>query len=270
MIRLLCPPSYFDVIYSINPWMDVNIPVDKPLADRQWTAFAETLRELGETVLTIDAQPGLPDMTFAGDNGLVLGNTFIPSNFRLSQRAGEVAHYIKWFEERAYTIRPLPADVVFEGLGDVVFHGRTALIGHGIRSDQKAFDYLMDYLPKLNILGDVRIVDDRYFHLAMAFGFLDNETVLYYPPAFDLESQQKIIRLFRNPIPLSDVDANEHFACNNLVINKTVLLDNCTLALRHRLDQFGYKIIRCPMSEFKKSGGSLRCLVLSFLDDELN
>jgi hypothetical protein len=33
---LMCPPAYFDVSYSINPWMDVTKPVDAALAYGQW------------------------------------------------------------------------------------------------------------------------------------------------------------------------------------------------------------------------------------------
>lgn len=268
MIRLLCPPTYFDVIYSINPWMDAAVPVDKHLARRQWDEFMLALQALGERVLIIDAQPGLPDMTFAGDSGVVFGNTFIPSNFRAPERAPESAFYELWFRERGWSIQRIPKGVIFEGLGDVVFHGQDALIGHGVRTDPASISYLQDYIPTLNVRGDVRIVDDRYFHLAMAFGYIDCDSVVYYPPAFDEASQNTIRRLYRHAIALSDVDANEYFACNNLVIGRTVLLDECTPSLERALGQLGYSVRRAPMSEFKKSGGSLRCLVLSFFGPE--
>ncbi len=32
---LMCRPTYFDVVYSINPWMDPAKPVDTPLAIAQ-------------------------------------------------------------------------------------------------------------------------------------------------------------------------------------------------------------------------------------------
>ena len=39
---LMCPPTYFDVSYSINPWMNPDKPVDRERAVAQW----ETLRDL--------------------------------------------------------------------------------------------------------------------------------------------------------------------------------------------------------------------------------
>lgn len=269
MIRLLCPPTYFDVVYSINPWMDVTVPVDKLLARQQWDDFMRTMQELGDIVLIIDPQSGLPDMTFAGDGGFVFGKTFVPSNFRSPERTFEAQHFERWFRERGFKIRFMPDDVVFEGLGDVVFHGRDALIGYGVRTDHESVRYLTEFLPTLNIRGDVRIVDERYFHLAMAFGYINSDTIVYYPPAFDESSCAKIRHLYKNAIALNDVDANEYFACNNLVIGNTVLLDNCTSELRSKLAEHGYQARCCPMSEFKKSGGSLRCLVLSFFNEDL-
>lgn len=265
MERLMSPPTYFDVEYSINPWMDVAVPVDTALAADQWQHLYDTLVELGDTIHLVDAAPGLPDMTFSGDAGMVWKRTFVPSNFRHPERQGEVAHYLPWFEANGYAIRPMPEDVVFEGLGDVVFHNARAFVGHGIRSDQRAIDVLGEVVPELEVLGSLEIVDDHYFHLAMALGFIDDDTVVYYPPAFTAESEVVIQKAVANAIPVSAEDANTFFACNNLVIGDTVLIDGCTPALREDLGAYGYTVRTVPMSEFKKSGGSLRCLVLSFM-----
>jgi N-dimethylarginine dimethylaminohydrolase len=266
MLRLMCPPTYFDIEYSINPWMDVNNKVDHELAHQQWNDFVDTLRELGDEIEFIEPAPGLPDMTFSGDPGMVYNNCFIPSNFRAKERAGEVEHYIKWFRERGYTIKQMPSEIFFEGLGDLVFHNNLAIVGHGCRSDERAIAHLKEMIPALRILGGLKILDDHYFHLAMALGFIDEETVLYYPPAFDDASNERLKAMVKYPIAVSDEDANSYFACNNLVIGNTVLLDNCTESLRGALAERGYITRACPMSEFKKSGGSLRCLVLSFIN----
>jgi N-dimethylarginine dimethylaminohydrolase len=263
----MCPPTYFDIEYSINPWMNINNKVDKELADRQWNNFVSLLRELGDEVECIDAVPGLPDMTFSGDAGVVYNNIFVPSNFRAEPRQNEVGHYIRWFTERDYIIKPVPPEIFFEGLGDVVFHRDRAIIGYGYRSDSRVIQHLQEIIPALQILGTMKICDERYFHLAMALSFIDETTVLYYPPAFDNESVQRLHSIVEHAIAVSDQDANVYFACNNLVIGKTVLLDNCTPILESALAERGYTVRACDMSEFKKSGGSLRCLVLSFLQD---
>ena len=208
----MCPPTYFDVEYSINPWMDVENRVDRDLAFRQWHAFVDLLLELGDSVQFIEPVPGLPDMTFAGDAGLVWKRQFVPSNFRHPQRQAESRHYSDWLRRQSFDISPMPPDVLFEGLGDVVFHGQRAFVGYGPRSDERAFSYLQELIPDLEMVGRLEIVDDRYFHLAMALAF-----------------------------------------------------DMCTPALRAELADAGYDVVTCDMSEFKKGGGSLRCLVLTTL-----
>lgn len=235
------------------------------LAHRQWEDLVGVLRELGDHIEVIEAAQGCPDMTFSGDAGLVYGRTFLPSNFRNPERQGEVEHYRRWFRERAYDVQPVEPEVVFEGLGDLVFEGSRAIMGHGIRSDPRSVEIVRQLVPDLEILCDLHIVDDRYFHLAMALGFIDPDTVVYYPPAFDDASVRRLRAAVPHAIAVSEVDANEYFACNNLVVDGTVLIDGCTSELERALGDRGYAVRRCPMSEFKKSGGSLRCLVLSFL-----
>jgi len=265
MERIMCPPTYFDIEYSINPWMDVNNKVDKQLAWVQWNDLIRILNELGDTIHVVEALPGLPDMTFSGDGGMVWKKTFIPSNFRNQERRGEVPPYIHWFKKNGYEVAPMPEDVIFEGLGDVVFHEGLAFFGYGSRSDERAVDHLREIVPNLKILGKMEIIDDHYFHLAMALSFIDEDTVLYYPPGFSDESVLNLQKVMKNPIAVGEKDANEYFACNNLVIGNKVILDNCTPQLREDLGKHGYELITCDMSEFKKSGGSLRCLVLSFM-----
>jgi N-dimethylarginine dimethylaminohydrolase len=265
MERVMCPPTYLDIEYSINPWMDVSNKVDKALAFHQWNELIRTLTDCGDTLHFVEAAPGLPDMTFSGDAGLVWQGTFIPSNFRCVERQGEVKHYIRWFEERGYPMRHLPGDLIFEGLGDVVFHDRVAVVGYGIRSDERCVDALLELMPGLSVAARMEIVDDRYFHLAMALGMLDFETALYYPPAFTDESVRALRNAIKNPLPVSDEDANGFFACNNLVLGNRVILDDCTKQLRSQLREHGFEAVTCGMSEFKKAGGSLRCLVLTFM-----
>jgi N-dimethylarginine dimethylaminohydrolase len=267
MHRIMCAPTYFDIEYVINPWMDVAVRVDRPLAHKQWTDFVATLRELGDTIDFVDPDPRCPDMTFSGDAGLVFGKTFVPSNFRVKERVLEVEHYRKWFRARGYAIHEVDASIAFEGLGDVVFSGTRAVFGHGVRSDVRSLDILKALVPDLRVVANLRIVDDRFFHLAMACAFLDDRTVMYYPPAFEAASVAGLNQALPGAIAVGDEDATRYFACNNVVIGRKVLLDGCTPALRMALAQRDFEAVPCAMSEFKKSGGSLRCLVLSFIDD---
>ena len=58
---LMCPPDYFSVDYIINPWMaghKEGLRLER--ARQQWDALRDAIAEFAE-VVTMDAQPELPD-----------------------------------------------------------------------------------------------------------------------------------------------------------------------------------------------------------------
>ena len=69
-------PTHFAVEYAINPWMDTSESVDTALAVRQWERLVQTYRSLGHTVQLVEPIPGLPDMVYAANGGLVLDDGF--------------------------------------------------------------------------------------------------------------------------------------------------------------------------------------------------
>lgn len=259
---LMSKPTYFSIDYSINPWMDINNPVDSEKAHEQWYHLCDTLRKLGVRLSFIEPVKGLPDMTFTGDCGMVHGNKFIRSNFRHQERKGEAEIFAKWIENHGYEVFRLPEQIHFEGLGDVVYYGNDIIFGYGPRSDQAAVEEVKRILPELNVRGELYIKDEAFFHVALAVSFIAQDTLLYYPPAFDEQSRDFIKKSFAISIPVSESDAKEFFVCNNIPIGNKLLLDNCSGELEAQLNRIGIEVIKCDMGEFKKSGGSLRCLVL--------
>jgi N-dimethylarginine dimethylaminohydrolase len=259
---LLCPPTYYDIEYSINPWMNIRNKVDHANAERQWLALCERLAALGVRLEFIDPVPGLPDMTFAGDCGIVRGNEFILSNFKHPERQGEAAYYLRWLEGHGYKTHVLAPHLVFEGLGDVVYFDDDVFLGYGVRSSEAAIAEVQTIFPDLRVAGRLNLADPAFFHLALAIAYIAKDTVLYYPDAFDLPSREVIRANTRKAYAVSECDAKEFFVCNNIVIGETILMDDCTDLLGRELAEDGFEVIKCDMSEFKKSGGSLRCLVL--------
>src|SRR5690606_15450978 len=66
---LMCRPTYFDVTYEINPWMDVTRHTDTARAVAQWETLRAHYLEWGHTVELIDPIPGLPDRASAAHGG---------------------------------------------------------------------------------------------------------------------------------------------------------------------------------------------------------
>src|SRR6266481_4341233 len=122
---LMCPPDHYGIEYEINPWMNRARGAVVDRAHRQWHALHDTLIGLGVQVELMTPQPGLPDLVFTANAGLVFGRRFFSSRFRHEVRARETPYFDAWFAGHGYTVERLPEDTYFEGAGDALFCGET-------------------------------------------------------------------------------------------------------------------------------------------------
>src|SRR4051794_39550188 len=118
---LMCPPDYYGIEYEINPWMDRTVSSDPTVSLRQWWALRDTLRDLGVRIETLDPVPGLPDLVFTANAGLVYHNLFVSSRFRFGVRQGETPHFDRWARAHGFEVVTLPEGDHFEGAGDALF-----------------------------------------------------------------------------------------------------------------------------------------------------
>ena len=88
---LMCPPDYFRVDYSINPWMKGE-EVNLQNAKKQWNYLKSFLESLGAEVKLIKPSPEYPDMIFTANAGIVHNKKVVLSNFKHKERQGEKAH----------------------------------------------------------------------------------------------------------------------------------------------------------------------------------
>lgn len=256
---LMCPPTYYGVMYQINPWMAQGQPVDKDLASKQWQDLHDTLASIpGVQVELIEPQEGLPDMVFTANAGVVKGDLFIPSNFRHPERQGESEFFEKWFREHGYRVEVLPKGLFFEGAGDLLKIGDTWFGGYYFRSDPQALAVVSQLMEEAVL--PLRLKDERFYHLDTCLCRL-KDSALYYPGAFDDYS----LRLLRNRFP-DAVEVTEEeavrFACNTVVIDDMFVLHRPSDRLSATLAGRGIKCVPVDMSEFIKAGGSSKCLTL--------
>jgi len=99
---LMCRPEHFAVSYAINPWMDVALGVDRELAVRQWETLRQTYLDLGHDVQVIAPEPGLPDMVFAANGGLVIEGRALGARFTHAERRAEGPAYLAWLAVGAW------------------------------------------------------------------------------------------------------------------------------------------------------------------------
>ncbi|MGH8645864.1 MAG: dimethylarginine dimethylaminohydrolase family protein, partial [Gammaproteobacteria bacterium] len=188
---LMCAPDHFEVAYVINPWMEGNIARGRnKTAMRQWNALAWLIEQVAQ-VERLAAAPGVPDMVFTANAGLVLANKFVLSRFRHPERQGEEPHFAKWFVGHGFEVLTLPGDLPFEGAGDVLLDRRLPLLwlGYGHRSDQRCAPLLADWLD-IEIQA-LQLVNERFYHLDTCFCPLEGGYLMYYPAAFDAASQAR-------------------------------------------------------------------------------
>jgi N-dimethylarginine dimethylaminohydrolase len=255
---LMCPPEYFTVEYSINPWMNPDVPANAALAMRQWQRLRDIYHCLGHTVHVIDPLPSLPDMVFAANGATVIAGQVLGACFRHAQRAAEGAAYLAWFARHGYTAVASPRHVN-EGEGDIVFAGRVILAGHGSRTDAAVAGELEELfgLPVVSL----RLVDDRFYHLDTALCVLDADTAAYYPAAFDDAGRVALTSHFAELIEAKDEDA-EVLGLNAVSDGRHVVLPEQATGLAAQLAEKGFEPVPVDMSEFRKAGGGPKCCTL--------
>jgi N-dimethylarginine dimethylaminohydrolase/methylmalonyl-CoA mutase cobalamin-binding subunit len=254
---LMCPPTYFNVVYSINPWMDPNQPVDPTLAFLQWQRIHDVFVDLGHAVDVIPPVRGLPDMVFAANGATVVDGRAMVARFRHAERAAESAAYLDWFAARGYQARQ--ATWTNEGEGDFLMAGRWLLAGTGFRTDQRAHAESETFFG-CPVIG-LTLVNDNYYHLDTALAVLDESTVMYFPAAFAPQSQETLRGLFPNAIIATEADARA-FGLNAVSDGRHVVLPAGATNLVNQLRERGFEPFEVEISELLRAGGGVKCCVL--------
>ncbi len=257
---LMCPPTHFDVSYTINPWMDLSVPVDRARAQRQWDDLVATYRAAGADIEVLEAHRDLPDLVFTANLGLVDGRTFVPARMRHAERRSEPEHAEPWFRAHGYEVRPLGEDVIHEGAGDALPFADLLVGGYRARSSASAYIDLAR-LTDARIVP-VELVDGRFYHVDLVFCPLDERSALLVPGALDAESAALLTELIPDPILLDDEEAAA-FCANAVVIGKTIVMAACPPRLEAELRERGFEPVVVDVSEFLKAGGGPRCLTLA-------
>lgn len=262
---LMCKPNYYGVEYEINPWMSRGRPTDPERAARQWYDLYRALTQAaGARVELIEPAPGLPDLVFTANAGLVHGELFVRSNFRFKERAQEEPVWETWFAARGFRVVTLPQEQKFEGEGDAFIVDKTLFAGYRFRSDPAAHETLGRLLGKPVV--SLKLVDPFFYHLDTCFCPLGAGRLMYYPQAFSQASRRCIEERFPQRIAVSPEEARR-FVCNSIVIEDLVVTNQGCPQAEEALAAWGYRVLTVDTSEFIKAGGSAKCLAL-FLDGQ--
>jgi N-dimethylarginine dimethylaminohydrolase len=254
---VMTEPRYFAVEYAINPWMDTSTPVDPQRAVDQWDALRRTYLDLGHTVELVSPRPRLPDMVYAANGGIVVGDTAVVARFAYPQRAPEADAYAEWITGRGLT--PVRTQHVNEGQGDLLIVGSLLLAGWGFRTERAAHDEIaaITGLPVVSL----ELVDPHFYHLDTALAVLDDSTIAYYPPAFTDAGRTRIAELFPDAIEVASADAYV-LGLNVVSDGRHVVLPAAATGFASQLHDAGFEPIGIDLTELLKGGGSVKCCTL--------
>ncbi len=261
---LTCPPEFYGIEYEINPWMNTARQADHALANVQWQALREALVAAGAAIDDVAPVAGLPDLVFTANAALVFGKRAVVSHFKHPQRQGEEVHFRRWLAEHGWETLETPAGCSFEGAGDALFCGDTLYAGYRLRSDARGHQQIAEQLG-VRVLP-LELVDPYYYHLDTCFCPLTPASAVYFPPAFDDYGRRVLEANIPALIAVKEDEARS-FACNAVVIGRTVVTNVGCPRLHEALHSAGFATVATPLGEFVKAGGSAKCLTLR-LDGE--
>jgi N-dimethylarginine dimethylaminohydrolase len=255
---LMCRPEHFAVEYSINPWMDVTAGADRDVAVAQWEELRQTYLALGHEVELIDPEPGLPDMVFAANGGLVVEGQALGARFTHAERRAEGPAYLRRLATLDLKSVTEPVHVN-EGEGDFLVVGDLVLAGTGFRTDPGAHTEVQEIfgVPVVSL----QLVDPRFYHLDTALAVLGDSDVAYFPGAFSPGSRAVLQRLFPDAILASEADAVV-LGLNAVSDGRNVVLPSAATDLAEQLRAGGWNPIGVDLSELLKAGGSVKCCTL--------
>ncbi len=284
---VMSSPDHYEVCYSINPWMKPDEWAADPAmagqrARAQWATLADRLRQLGLTVEVVPAVPGLPDMVFPANAGIVLNGRALLARFRCRERQGEEARFLAFFldlQRRALVdeVRQVPEGIFQEGAGDCIWDARRQLfwVGYGQRSVGESVDHIALFFGQP--VRRLALVTPHFYHLDTCFCVLSGGEILYYPPALSAESQALVAA--EVPAELRIVATAEEaaaFSLNAVNIGRDLVMAGPPPRLKAILEERGYRCHGVDLSSYMLSGGAAYCMTLRLdlasrpaLDDNL-
>jgi dimethylargininase len=233
-------------------------PIDIDKADAQHSAYQRTLASLGCRVLTLEAEPALPDAVFVEDVAVVLDEVAVMTRPGAPSRRAEGASIAELLR-RYRPLRTIEVPGTLDG-GDVLRVGRTLYVGQSGRSNAEGIAQLANTIAEFGYR--VQMVPIRgCLHLKSAVTAVREDTLLMQPAWVDASSFPGL-----NVI---EVDPTEEHAANVLRIGDSVVMPACFPRTEQRLRDAGVDVVTVDVSELQKAEGAITCCSLVFTESTL-
>jgi len=231
----------------------VREPIDYERARAQHKRYEQALRTLGLDVISLDAEPDLPDSVFVEDVALVLDECAIMLNPGAASRRPEVASVEKALAPYREIFRIQPPGTV-DG-GDILTVDRTVHIGISSRSTKNAIEQIKVILEPRGY--QVRAVNvTGCLHLKSAVTQVSKDTLLINPEWVsrdDFPGMQFI-----------EVDPSESYAANAILVDDTIIYPSSFPKTKAKLEKAGINLVIVDADELAKAEGAVTCCSLIF------
>src|SRR5271154_634213 len=228
-------------------------PIDLQIAIAQHQAYEQLLEKFGARVVSLPAEPLLPDSMFVEDPAIILDELAVIFPLGTESRrpeAASLADAVSKFRKLEHVTLP----GTLEG-GDILRIGRKLFVGVTKRSNTEGIRQLSGILARHNY-EVIAVPVTGCLHLKSALTFLGRETLLANRAWFDLSpfSDYRWI----------DVHPAEPHAANALALASTVIFPASFPRTRARIESAGFHVTPLDISELQKAESGLTCSSLLF------
>jgi dimethylargininase len=227
--------------------------IDIVKATQQHRIYEQRLTALGVRIMSLAAEPELPDAVFVEDPAVVVDEVAVMTIMGTTKRQSEVesvASALSAFRPLHFLSEPAR----LEG-GDVMRISRTLYVGASNRTNHTGIDQLAAMLSPYGY--QVRAVDVRgCLHLKTGCSYLGRDTILANRAWVDVAQIDRVHVL--------DVPPAEPWAANVLMIGEVVLLPESFPQTRALLANQGFDTQIIDMSELLKAEAGLTCMSIIF------
>lgn len=228
-------------------------PIDYAKAAAQHLRYEEVLRECGAQVISLPAEPDLPDSMFVEDPAIVLDELAVILPPGTEARRRETPS----IEVALAKFRPIERVTLpgtMEG-GDVLRIGRKLFVGLSRRTSQEGIRQFSAILSRFGYQV-IPVVVSGCLHLKSAVTYLGRKTLVGN-------------RAWIEPGPFKDyewidVSPEEPHAGNALAMGDTVIFPASFPKTRARIEARSFRVRPLDISELQKAESGLTCSSLIF------
>lgn len=227
-------------------------PIDVARAKAQHRNYEAALENLGARVVSLSAEPDMPDCVFVEDPAVVLDEIAIITRMGAESRRGESESLAAALARFRPVVR-MAEPATLEG-GDVVRMGRTLYVGLSRRTNPEGARQLAEMVEPHGYRV-VPVAVTGCLHLKSACCAASDDTVFANRALFDSSALR---------CKMIDVPAEEPGAADVLRIGGAVLIPASFPRTAQLLEESGFAVQPLDVSELQKAEAGVTCMSLVF------